>query len=297
MKASNSRSAENNLAKFDTVVIGDNLDALVYAYLNDHHILFNNIAPPTIIDFFSPDLDLSMFGIENDGSVSKMSLWGMLRYSMSLAGKIINSQEVTSISVEDQKLNVFAGKTKKYVYEFVTLVVFNVEKIRGADYTIVKEEKNTIYDWLSVRYASKHDIEEMSTKDDFVNKVYFYRSLRTGTPSTHKDLVSVSYLSKKQLNSQNYSDMMVRMKIKKMMKERGVRGAKNGRNPNYPDRSDQKYKYRALGIEYDHRQVEKGKKIVTFEAESIDFVDINAETLISKHEKTSDTHKYLWRLL
>jgi len=297
MKASNSSSAESNLAKLDTVVIGDNLDALVYAYLNDHHILFNNLSPPTIIDYFSPDLDLSMFGIESDGPAPKLGLWSRLRFSMSLAGKIINSQEVTSISVEDQKINVFTGATKKYEYEFVTLAVFNTEKLKSVDYTVIGEEKNIVYDWISVKYTSKHDAKEMSTEDDFINKVYFYRSLRNGTSSTHKDIVAVSYLTDKQLNSQNCSDMMARMKIKKMMKAADIRGPKNGLNPNYPDKSDQKYKYRPLGIEYERRQVVRGKKTVDFEAESIDFVDINAETLISKHEKTSDTHKYIRRLL
>ena len=297
MKTSDSSSAENNLAKFDTVVIGDNLDALVYAYLNDHHILFNNLSPPTIIDHFSPDLDLSMFGIESDAPVSMLSLWNRLRFSMSLAGKIINSQEVTSISVEDQKINVFTGAAKKYEYEFVTLAVFNAEKLKNVDYTVIGEEKNTVYDWISVKYRGKHDLKEMSTEEDFVNKVYFYRSLRNGTASAHKDIVAVSYLTDKQLNSQSCSDTMARMKIKKMMKDAGLRGPKNGLNPNYPDRSDQKYKYRPLGIEYGSRQVVRGRKTVDFDAESIDFVDINAETLISKHEKTSDTHKYLWRLL
>ena len=148
-----------------------------------------------------------------------------------------------------------------------------------------------------MKYRGKHDLKEMSTEEDFVNKVYFYRSLRNGTASAHKDIVAVSYLTDKQLNSQSCSDTMARMKIKKMMKDAGLRGPKNGLNPNYPDRSDQKYKYRPLGIEYGNRQVVRGRKTVDFDAESIDFVDINAETLISKHEKTSDTHKYLWRLL
>jgi hypothetical protein len=300
MKTSDSNHATNNLAKFNTIIIGDNLDALVYAHLNDCHILFNNISPPTIIDFFDSDLDLSMFGIENDGNIAKLDLWRRLRYSMSMAGKIINSQAVTSIGIEDQQIKVFTDSSKKYEYEFENMVIFDVEKLTNLKYTMINEDKNTVYDWISVNHTGKHDIDVMDTGDDLTNKVYFYKSVRNGVINTHKDIVAVSYLTDEQLNSQDYSDTIVRMKIKRMMKKAGIRGPKNGLNPNYPDRSDQKYKYRPLGIEYEYRQVIRGKKTVEIESENIDFVDIDTETLISKHKKISDINKclkYLRRLV
>ena len=66
-----------------------------------------------------------------------------------------------------------------------------------------------------------------------------------------KDLAAISYLTDEQLADFDYSDTMVKFKVTKMMKEAGIRGARNGRDVNNPER----YKYYAVKVEPAERQV------------------------------------------
>ncbi len=66
-----------------------------------------------------------------------------------------------------------------------------------------------------------------------------------------KDLAAISYLTDEQLADFNYSDTMVKFKVTKMMKEAGIRGARNGRDVNNPER----YKYYAVKVEPAERQI------------------------------------------
>ena len=54
-----------------------------------------------------------------------------------------------------------------------------------------------------------------------------------------------------QLRDFDYSDTMAKFKIKDMMKQAGIRGARNGRDQKRPD----KYKYYAIKVEPAEREV------------------------------------------
>tara|TARA_B100000427_G_C15059982_1_gene399403 strand:- start:87 stop:521 length:435 start_codon:yes stop_codon:yes gene_type:complete len=77
--------------------------------------------------------------------------------------------------------------------------------------------------------CASHELEHISTKDNFVKDIYFYPTDRLdGNHNRIRDLVSVSYLTKEQIKDFNYSDTYARFKTEKILKENGITGVKSG---------------------------------------------------------------------
>jgi hypothetical protein len=95
-----------------------------------------------------------------------------------------------------------------------------------------------------VNSGCEHGIDHIRTDEDFVRDIFFYPSQRASANSDKKDLLAISYLSERDAKYEyQYSDTYVRFKVLAKMKEAGIRGQKNGKNPNYPDRSPEPFKW------------------------------------------------------
>ena len=144
-------------------------------------------------------------------------------------------------------------------FKFNQLRVFDGENVYGLGVPI-ENDKYKVIDWINVRSGMKHEYDYFETEDDLVKEVYFYPSQRLGAGENdeRKDLVSVSYLNKEQLEDFNYSDTYVKFKIQRLMKEHGIKGARNGIRPDDPS----KYAYRSIKIEPTKREIIKLTKPV-----------------------------------
>jgi hypothetical protein len=92
---------------------------------------------------------------------------------------------------------------------------------------------------------------------DFVKNIIFYPSERVSGDHDFKDAISVSYITKDNLDLFEYSDINARFKTKYMMKKVGIRGARNGR-----DMKDKtKFKYYDVKIENISREIIPPKNI------------------------------------
>ena len=90
-----------------------------------------------------------------------------------------------------------------------------------------------------------------------VNCILFYPSDRIdGKKKDRKDLVAISYLSESELEDYEYSDVNARFKVIHLMKEAGIKGARNGRNVNDPE----KYNYHSIKIEPFSREVRRSER-------------------------------------
>ena len=102
-----------------------------------------------------------------------------------------------------------------------------------------------------MKSGMSHKFDVINTEDDFVKKIVFYRSLRIMGDRDVKDLVSVSYINKDDLQKHEYSEAYARLKTLALMKETGIRGRRNGRDTKNPE----KYKYYAIKLENDRREL------------------------------------------
>lgn len=307
--------------RFDEVVVGRGLNALVYAYCKDAILIRAPETGPPPFDFFEPTLDLSSFllpcatyelktnvGAKTVG-IPKLDLWDRLSYIMSLSGHVPFSDKVKSIRVDSEQktISVAAGNTST-VLKYGKLRVFDTSQLYGLESHILSDyeerqsanflspKKFKILDWYNVRSGCKHKFDYFCTDDDFVKEVYFYPTERMDGKHNLKDLVAISYLTKEQMNDVEYSDTYARFKILALMKENGIRGSRNGRDQKYPER----YKYYAVRIEATTRDVLEPEKIIfsTDPAEKdIIFDNRPVEDIIaSTHPEKSYTHQLHERL-
>ena len=247
---------------YETIVIGGGLNALLFSYYNNFPCIFVDPCPPFKFDVFDEGIDLSLFGAANS---KKEIIWQRLTASLSLGGQLPMSDKIEAISIQDNKLKAITSNSRLGRFEFDKLIIFDDGKIRGLP-PIRKQKigKYRIFDWFHVRSGMEHDHDSLETKDDFIQKVIFYPSDRFGNQTSgrlRKDLVAISYLDSDEVDNFDYSSTMARFKITQMMKEAGIKGARNGKDTNNPSL----YRYYSVKVESMEREV--FRSIQTFYAE------------------------------
>ena len=257
---------------------------------------------PHRFDHFSPEQDLSFFGLENTSHtlVSPTSnkvigsykdiLWEKLYFYLTLAGLNPVGDKASSIKVGDKELKVFTQKARMAKINFEELIVFCDDKVSGLPTpTQLPEKKYKVYDWFDVRSGMKHEHDYIEDDTELVSEILFYPTDRVDGNQAYKDAVSISYLTAKQLNSFDYSDINARFKTLKMMKAAGIRGARNGRDMLNKSR----YKYYAVRIENSLREVEcLGKSVY----ESTDIIKFNTDSFDDIINNTQLVGSYVSRI-
>ena len=238
------------------IVIGGCLSSLLYAYKNDLPVIFINPRPPFRYDKIESEYDLSFLGLPPFEIYYQKQVWERLLLLLGLSGNLPLSSNTAGLRVVDNLLTVTTENHRVVKFKFDRLIIFDDVDLTGLPPMAGQiAAKNRVIDWVNVRSGCTHSHAELKTADNFVNHIIFYPSDRTDN-SNLKDLVSVSYLTDEELQDHEYSDTMVKFKVQKMMKEAGIRGARNGRDVKNPN----KYKYYAVKIEPSERVVEKDIK-------------------------------------
>ena len=237
----------------ETIVIGGGLNALLFSYYSNFPCIFVESDIPFEFDVFQGDVDFSFLGLGE--SPNRALVWQRLLATLSLGGLVPMSDKAESISIQDNKLKAITKNSRLGRFEFEKLVVFDDRKIKGLP-NIRKQKvgKCRVIDWFHVRSGMEHDHDLFETEDDFIQKVIFYPSDRFGNQTSgrlRKDLVAISYLDENELNNFDYSDTMAKFKITQMMKDAGIKGARNGRDTNNPNI----YRYYSPKIEAAERQI------------------------------------------
>ena len=230
-------------------MVGGDLRSLLYAAFNGLPVIYCDPIPPFRFDRLShPSLSLLGF---NEKEVAAREVWEKVSFLLGLSGLLLSGGGANGLRIVDNQL-IMSTEYSSYKYNFQKLTILHDAKIKGLP-TIVKQEErlNRVIDWVNVRSGCRHEIDFLQDPDsNFVKDIYFYSSERSDNTKL-KDLVAVSYLTDKQLRDFDYSDTMAKFKITKMMKAAGIRGARNGRDQNNPDR----YKYYAVKVEPAEREV------------------------------------------
>tara|TARA_Y100000593_G_C4306972_1_gene336248 strand:- start:533 stop:1489 length:957 start_codon:yes stop_codon:yes gene_type:complete len=280
----------DHIYECENIVIGSRLNAVMYAFLNNYPLLLNKHEPPLPFELFPHETNLNNFnvdnleiglttlnGVEKFGN-PKLELWKRLCYCLSLSGLMPLSNNASSMRIEDDVLKVFVSNTKLIRFKFSQLHVFDGDNVEG----LVGQTREKLYqvtDWINVRSGMVHEYDRIETDSPFVNCIHFYPSDRIEGKHDKKDLVAISYLTEEQLSDIIYSDTYVRFKTKSIMKEIGIRGKRNGKNPNYPHSSQQPYKHVALTLENKSREVRLASANLYEDAENVLFKKCTEEEL------------------
>jgi len=210
-----------SIKKIKNLVLGGNLAALEFAFKEGFPIFYEKLEVPFHLE-------------QTKEGINKQDILQNYAFLLSMAGLNFSSILVGEYRLEENKLFIHGKKPWKQIIEFKNLYDFRVDK---------KDVKYKIVDYVNVRSCGNHDIRELKTENDFVKEVYFYPSKRANSSKnfsllTHdyekivKDVMIVSYLTKKESSKEEYSPMYSRLRLLELMKEIGIKGKKRGTRPN-----------------------------------------------------------------
>lgn len=193
----------------EKLVVGGSLASLVYAYHESLPIVWTKSRVPYFFEKTKDGLD-------------KTEIWRRMAFLLSLSGLAPLGDKAENVREEDGVLKVY-GKEPYFIRIKAGEVVYFDE--------VLAEKEDTVFevvDWVNVRSGMVHPHWHLSSGDDFVNHVYFYKSDRIDGDHDKKDLVALSYMTRKQLQSDDFSETYVRLKLLDMMKTADIKGTGNG---------------------------------------------------------------------
>ena len=242
----------DHIYQYETIVVGGGLGAKIYAYHNQCPCIYRSASPPFRFDMLQGGL---VWKLQRHPEKNSLQTWEEVSFALGVAGQLPVGNKVQGLNVRDDILRITTHNSHLVKFKFDKLVIFDDREIYGLP--PIKESKvgkSRILDWFNVRSGMEHQHDSLETDDDFVKKVIFYPSDRFGNQSSgrvRKDLVSISYLDEVQVGDFEYSDTMARFKILKLMKDAGIKGARNGRDTYNPNL----YRYYSPKIEATQREV------------------------------------------
>tara|TARA_A100001015_G_C15002590_1_gene719223 strand:- start:255 stop:1142 length:888 start_codon:yes stop_codon:yes gene_type:complete len=233
------------LPNYKNVVIGGDLRAAIYAYVNDYPLIFTQPKQPYRFDYFSSTVDLNFFGIPStvqglrtpDGlrevGVAKILLWERIIFLLSLQGNLPLSDFCDKMRYDGEKIVCTNEYSKIYEFIFDTCHYFGDDNISGiGSLASLNASSYLCHDYIAFHKGGKHEIDYISTGDDFVGEIWFYSSDRIDGNTGVKDACVVSVLTEAQLSDPNYSETIARFKMEKILYDNGIKGPLNGYTPN-----------------------------------------------------------------
>jgi len=216
---------EDHVYDWDKVVIGGNLQSLLFAFSNHYPVVFVEPSPPFRFDYVGKDISLKSLGMDpSNGAVTHLQVWQRLLFLLGLSGLLPLSSNAASIRIKGDLLHISTKRTRLIKANFNKVIVFDDKQISTTP-RVKKEikEKNRVIDWINIRTGCKHKIDHLTYPDDnFIRDLIFFSSERSDN-YTLKDAVAVSYLTDEELHSLDFSEAMVRFKTKHLMEEAGIK--------------------------------------------------------------------------
>jgi hypothetical protein len=200
--------------QYDQLVIGSDLSALSYCYVNKCPAVFLTIDRP---------YEYNEKGIWDED----IALWNDMAYLLSNSKYIPFSDKIVSIRLEnDNQLKVITKYNLVATISFQNLIISNDKNIEGLPPPISKtNHDNWVIDWFNVNIGAKHDLDFIDDNEsDFVKKIYFYITRRYQYNIDRKDLVCVSKINDENLLKDEYNQNICRLKTIKMMQQAGIKG-------------------------------------------------------------------------
>tara|TARA_R100001129_G_scaffold74682_2_gene51021 strand:+ start:407 stop:1315 length:909 start_codon:yes stop_codon:yes gene_type:complete len=297
--------------RYEKIAIGCTLSSALYCFYNQIPMIYVERRDVHPFEFFPTDTDLSLLNIEPFRYDLKMpsdnvAVFGTSMYQvyekilviLSLAGLVPFSNIAKSVYIDKKEIRVTTERNKVFNVKYNSILIFDDTGISGLSPVSERKQniKTQVLDWFDVNLGSSHDIDYMRLDDEFIKDIFFYESKRPHVYSGIKDLVAISHLTPQEAKYEyQYSDTYARFKILKCLKKAGIRGAKNGKNPNYPQRSAEPFKWLSPKITFAKREIVPTPMLKYRNTKKIKFCYDTPEKIIS--ENTIKINTYTSKLL
>ena len=189
--------------KWKNVVIGADLDAIEFAHDNNFFLIKNR-----------PPHHHSYENTENIWAEKSYEL-----YNLGLAPFVDKASSIR-ITPEEKLIKIITHKGA-FTVQYEELHLFDTENVSGVS---LKREvvHYRVIDWFDCKGLYDLDFDEITTEDQFVNKIKLFKTLRIDGDQKYLDLLCESFLTEDQLKSFDYSDTMARFKVADLLKKHGI---------------------------------------------------------------------------
>jgi hypothetical protein len=205
--------------KLDNIVIGGNLKALQFALKKGYPILYKELDLPFEFDYL-------------DDNFSKRDYQEYIAFLLSMAGLNYFGDKIENITCDNNKIKVTGKRAWLYEIECNNIHDFRIDP---DTYTGLYQ----VIDWINIRSIGANNLKFLDDEDNFVQKILFYPSQRQNKSKLSynsdndyekipKDLVTLSFLTKEQMQDEGYGEVYSRLKAKEMLKNAGIKGKKVG---------------------------------------------------------------------
>ena len=196
--------------KIRELVYGNSLEALIYAYLHNLYVVYEGSKLYNDFDFIYEEamfVNLKFLVSEkklntSDGEkvfyAQKQYLCDFLCFHLSLAGKVLNHQQVDSARIKDNTLNFICGNKKDWV-EFEKIYLFENNKLQSYNKPL-----KTYYTFDYFNYYGKNPYDIIFTSGTLAQQICNVSS---------SQLMSFSKINEKDLYDDDYSLVSIRYKI------------------------------------------------------------------------------------
>jgi hypothetical protein len=202
---------------YDELIIGADLSALCYSYVNSVPIIF--------LRHLKPYKKIYESHYDDDIDNNNLDLWNKLMFHISFNNLSPFADNVQSIRIIDNNnLKIVTNQSFIVNIKFNKLIVSDDYKLSGLPTVCgMTDTKNLVVDYfktISGKYIYNNGMGRYNKQ--FVYWMDFYNSERFKMHPNLKDIVAYSKLSNKQLNNINYSHNMAKIQVLRVMKDLGV---------------------------------------------------------------------------
>lgn len=192
---------------YDKLIIGADLSALHFSIKNNIPIIFIDLKRPNIFD-------------------SNLNIYNNLLFKLATKDLIPFSNLIYSIRLEDDYLKVVTKNNLVVTVTYNNLFISDDSKIEGLPIIISKtNNKNLIIDYIDIVSGRNDNIKEINTEN---GNIIFYKSSTNGIDAAH-----IMKINDRDMNSFEFSEAAIRLKVLKEMKQNGFKGRYDKTNDHF----------------------------------------------------------------
>jgi len=186
--------------EWEDVVIGADVDAVEFAHKNSFYLLKNR----TPYHHSYEDVEAN---------------WAYKSYSLYSEGLCPFVDKVGNIRVDPETKTIkVITDYSRYIIKYKNLHLFDTENVSGV--SLDRELSHyRVLDWFDCKGLYGLGCRQITTDDDFINRIIFFKTRRIDGDQKYLDLLCESFLTEEQLKNFDFSDTMARFKVKNMLEK------------------------------------------------------------------------------
>lgn len=225
----------NTVHKYDTVIVGSSLEALLYAYITKYPVFFAGLRCPFEFEHFEPAFSFPNEPVvirtinSNTGPIevgnNKLELWNKLLFFLSFAGQIPITGEPNSLRIDNGTLRINSNN-RLITIEPQKILLFDDLNVQGLGAAKQKIGNYISYDYVEFNSMYPHHYEVIKDNDsNLISEIWF---VNPPIDVRFKDGFLISKFKKKKELERDLAEYNIKFRLKDIFKKYDLKGKANG---------------------------------------------------------------------